>query len=63
MIRHPDDSDNYLGYYMVESMRHFHGMYDATDRKMEEIGKMIKYLSKAIMKGTRCRPCVCIYNW
>jgi histidine triad (HIT) family protein len=49
MVRHPDSSDNYLGYYMVESMRHFRGMYDATDEEMAVIGKMLKELSKALM--------------
>ena len=49
LVRHPDSPDNYLGYYMVESMRHFRGMYDATDEEMAAIGKMLKSLSKALM--------------
>jgi histidine triad (HIT) family protein len=49
LVRHPDSSDNYLGYYMVESMRHFRGMYDATEEEMSAIGKMLKVLSKALM--------------
>lgn len=49
MVRHPDGSNNYLGYYMVESIRHFRGMYDATDEEMAAIGKMLKVLSKSLM--------------
>ena len=49
MVRHPNSADNYLGYYMVESMRHFRGMYDATDEEMAAIGKMLKALSKALI--------------
>lgn len=49
MVRHSDDSDNYMGYYMVESMRHFCGMYDATAEEMSAIGKMLNVLSKAMM--------------
>lgn len=49
MVRHPDKSDNYLGYYMVESIRHFRGMYDATEEEMAAIGKMLKVLSNALM--------------
>jgi len=50
MLRHPDSSDNYLGYYMVESIRHFRGMYDATDEEMAAIGKMLRVLSKSLME-------------
>jgi len=49
MIRHPDNSENYLGYYMIESMRHFRGMYDATDEEMAVIGKMLRGLSMSLM--------------
>lgn len=49
MTRRMDEADNYLGYYMVESMRHFKGMYDAADDEMAAIGKMLKALSKAMM--------------
>ena len=49
VVRNIDSSDNYLGYYVVESMRHFRGMYDATDEEMAAIGRMLKELSKALM--------------
>lgn len=49
IVRHPESSDNYLGYYIVESRRHFRGMYDATDEEMAIIGKMLKSLSKALI--------------
>lgn len=49
LVRRLDKSDNYLGYYMVESIRHFRGMYDATEEEMAAIGKMLKVLSKALM--------------
>lgn len=49
LVRHLDKSDNYLGYYMVESIRHFRGMYDATEEEMVAIGKMLKVLSNALM--------------
>lgn len=48
-VKYPKDSNNYLGYYMVESKRHFRGIYDATDEEMIEIGKIVKLLSKALM--------------
>jgi len=50
LIQHPDKSDNYLGYYMVESNRHFRGMYDATDKEMESIGRILKHLSQSLMR-------------
>jgi diadenosine tetraphosphate (Ap4A) HIT family hydrolase len=48
-IPHPDKDDNYLGYYFVETKRHFKGMYDATDEEMSAIGIMQKNISKALM--------------
>ena len=55
-------SDNYLGYYMVESIRHFKGMYDATDEEMKAMGKMLKTLSKALMNILN-GACICICYW
>lgn len=49
MVR-PNDTNNYLGYYMMESIRHFRGMYDATEAEMAAVGKMLKALSKAMME-------------
>ncbi len=48
-IPHPDRDDNYLGYYFIETKRHFKGMYDATDEEISIIGIMLKNLSKALM--------------
>lgn len=36
-------------YIMVESIRHFRGMYDATDEEMAAVGKMLKVLSKSMI--------------
>ncbi len=48
-IPHPDSDDNYLGYYFIETKRHFKGMYNATDEEMYAIGIMLKNISKALM--------------
>lgn len=48
-IPYPDKDDNYLGYYFIESKRHFKGMYNATNEEMSEIGIMLKNISKALM--------------
>ena len=46
----PSDADkNYLGYYMIESVRHFKGIYDATSDEMSAFGCAISALSKALM--------------
>lgn len=48
-ITHPEKDDNYLGYYYIETKRHFKGVYDATDEEMKIIGIMVKKLAKALM--------------
>jgi len=47
-VPHPDENDNYLGYYMIESRRHFKGIYDATDEEAAAIGQMMRALGKAM---------------
>lgn len=48
-IPHPDKQDNYLGYYFIESKRHFTGIHNATDEEMIAISIMLRNLSKAVM--------------
>ncbi len=48
-IPHPDGDDNYLGYYFIETKRHFKGIYEATDEEITAIAMMQKNLSKALM--------------
>lgn len=48
MVRHPDGTDNYLGYYMLETRRHVKGMYDATEEEMAAVGVMLRRLSRAM---------------
>ena len=48
-VPRPDGDDNYLGYYFIETKRHFKGMYDATDEEMSAIGIVLKNVSKALM--------------
>ncbi len=49
-IRQPEGDKNYLGYYMIESIRHFTGMENMSDTEIEMVGKALKYLSKAMKK-------------
>ena len=48
-IPYPDRVNNYLGYYFIETKRHFKGMYNATDEEMSALGIMLKNISKALM--------------
>ena len=47
-IKHPEDTGNYLGYYMIESIRHFTGLENVSDIEMEMLGKAQRSLSKAL---------------
>lgn len=47
-LQRPEDNNNYIGYYMVESRRHFKGMYNATDAEIQKIWLAIKYLSQSM---------------
>ena len=49
-IKDRTGNHNYLGYYMIESTRHFKGMYDATEKEMQDIGAMAQKLSSALMQ-------------
>lgn len=53
-VPHPDDTDNYLGYYMIESHRHFKGFYDATEDEASAFGKAQRALAKALKKALDC---------
>ena len=48
-VPYPGRVDNYLGYYFIETKRHFKGMYNATDKEMSVLGIMLKNISKALM--------------
>ena len=47
-LPHPDREDNYLGYYFIESKRHFKGIYDATKEEAIALGLMQRRLALAI---------------
>ena len=47
-------SENYLGYYMIESRRHFKGFYEATEDEAKALGLAQRALSKAIKKALDC---------
>ncbi len=50
----PKEDDNYLGYYMIESRRHFKGVYDATEEEAAAFGEAIRMLSKAMKRALGC---------
>lgn len=47
-LPHPDGSDNYLGYYFIESKRHFKGLYDATEEEAIAFSLMQRKLALAL---------------
>lgn len=53
-VPHRDDTDNYLGYYMIESRRHFKGFYDTTEDEAQAFGKAQRALAKALKKALHC---------
>ena len=50
----PDGEDNYLGYYMIESRRHFKGFYDASEEEAAALGNAQRALAKAMKKALEC---------
>lgn len=53
-VPNPKRDDNYLGYYMIESVRHFKGVYEATESESCAFGKAIRLLSKAMKSALKC---------
>ena len=48
MVRAPEGSNNYLGYYMLETRRHIKGLYDANEAELTALGCMLGRLSRAM---------------
>ena len=53
-VPRPDTDENYLGYYMIESRRHFKGFYEATGDEAAALGIAQRALAKAIKKALGC---------
>ena len=50
----PESDSNYLGYYMIESRRHFKGIYDSEQAEAEAIGRAQRALSIAVKAALDC---------
>ncbi len=53
-VPRPGTDENYLGYNMIESRRHFKGFYEATEDEAKALGLAQRALSKAIKKALDC---------